>query len=265
MSKKVVVITGGTSGIGLEAAKALVAQGCKVYELSRRGEGADGRIAHIQADVTDEGQVQAAVQEIADREGRIDVLINNAGFGISGAVEFTETADAQRQFDVNFFGMVRVNRAVLPIMHRQGCGRILNMSSVAAPIAIPFQTYYSAAKAAIDSYTMALANEVRPFGITVCAVRPGDIRTGFTAARVKSAAGDDVYQGRISRSVARMEKDEQGGMDPQKAGNCVCKMALKAHPKPLTAIRPDYQFFCFLAKVLPCRLLNRLIGMLYAG
>ena len=182
MSKKVVVITGGTSGIGLEAAKALVAQGCKVYELSRRGEGADGRIAHIQADVTDEGQVQAAVQEIADREGRIDVLINNAGFGISGAVEFTETADAQRQFDVNFFGMVRMNKAVIPVMRRQGGGRIISMSSVAAPIAIPFQTYYSASKAGIIGMTKSLARELASKGINVNAVAPGFIETDMTKA-----------------------------------------------------------------------------------
>ncbi|MBR5390962.1 MAG: SDR family oxidoreductase [Clostridia bacterium] len=263
--EKIAVVTGGTSGIGLCTAKALARQGCRVYTLSRRG-GADlPGIMNLCADVTDEEQIARAAERILAESGRVDIVVNNAGFGISGAVEFTDTEEAKRQFDVNFFGMVRVNRVFLPILRKQGGGRIVNISSVAAPIPIPFQTYYSAAKAAIDSYTMALANEVRPFGITVCAVRPGDICTGFTAARAKSVAGDDVYQGRIARSVARMEKDEQGGMDPQKAGNYVCKMALKAHPKPLTAIRLDYQFCCFLAKVLPCRLLNRLIGMLYAG
>lgn len=263
--EKIAVVTGGTSGIGLCTARALAQRGCRVYAISRRGgEDAPG-IRNIRADVTDEAQIAAAAEQIMQEAGRVDILINNAGFGISGAVEFTDTEEAKRQFDVNFFGMVRVNKVFLPILRKQGGGRIVNISSVAAPIPIPFQTYYSAAKAAIDSYTMALANEVRPFGITVCAVRPGDIRTGFTAARAKSVEGDDVYHGRISRSVSRMEKDEQGGMDPQKAGDYVCKMAMKAHPKPLTAIRLDYQFFCFLAKVLPCRLLNRLIGMLYAG
>ena len=147
--KKVIVITGGTSGIGLETAKALAAQGHTVYELSRRDAGAEPGIIHLRADVTDEAQCRAAVDEIVRREGRIDVLVNNAGFGISGAIEFTDTAEAQRQFDVNFFGMVRMNRAVLPVMRAQGGGRILSMSSVAAPIAIPFQAYYSASKAAV--------------------------------------------------------------------------------------------------------------------
>ena len=113
--------------------------------------------------------------------------------------------------------MVRMNHVVLPILRKQGYGRIVNLSSVAGSIPIPFQTYYSASKAAINSYTMATANEVRPFGVQVCCVQPGDIRTGFTAARQKNPMGDDVYGGRIARSVAGMEKDEQNGMTPEQA------------------------------------------------
>ena len=136
---RVAVITGGSSGIGLHAARALRGRGLNVYELSRRAENAEPGVTHLQADVTDEAQVNAAVAEILRREGRIDILINNAGFGISGAIEFTPAQEARRQFDVNFFGMVNMNRAVLPIMRQQGGGRIVNMSSVAAPIAIPFR------------------------------------------------------------------------------------------------------------------------------
>lgn len=158
-----------------------------MYELSRRAENAEPGVTHLQADVTDEAQVNAAVAEILRREGRIDILINNAGFGISGAIEFTPAQEARRQFDVNFFGMVNMNRAVLPIMRQQGSGRIVNMSSVAAPIAIPFQAYYSASKAAVRTYSLALASEVRPFGVEVCVIMPGDIATGFTAARRKAA------------------------------------------------------------------------------
>ena len=207
--KKVCVITGGTSGIGLCTAQAMLEKGYTVYELSRRAEGAPG-MKHIMADVTKEETLAAAVQEILKQEDHIDVLINNAGFGISGAVEFTKTEDAQHQLDVNFFGMVRMNRQVLPVMRRQCHGRIVNLSSVAGAIPIPFQTYYSASKAAINSYTMALANEVKPFGIQVCCVQPGDIRTGFTAAREKNPEGDDVYGGRIARSVAGMERARRG-------------------------------------------------------
>lgn len=260
---KVAVITGGSSGIGLCTARALAAAGCRVYELSRRDSDSPG-ITHIRCDVTSDEQVQSAVDMIIAAEDKIDVLINNAGFGISGAVEFTDTEAARRLFDVNFFGMVRMNRAVLPLMRKAGAGRIVNLSSVAAPVAIPFQAYYSATKAAVNNYTMALANEVRPFGITVCAVMPGDIKTGFTAARQKNIEGDDVYQGRISRSVAGMEKDEQTGMDPQKAGNYIAGVALNRSHKPLRTIGIAYQCAVFLTKILPARWLNALVGKIYA-
>lgn len=260
---KVVIITGGSSGIGLCTAAALRDRGCKVYELSRRDSEVTG-ITHIKCDVTDEAQIAAAVGQVMAESGKIDILINNAGFGISGAVEFTDTAEAQRLFDVNFFGMVRMNHAVLPLMRQQGGGRIVNLSSVAAPVPIPFQTYYSAGKAAVNSYTMALSNEVKPFGITVCAVMPGDIKTGFTAARQKSIVGDDIYGGRITRSVAGMEKDEQTGMDPAEAGAFIASVALKNSRKPLYTIGIAYKGAVFLTKILPARWLNALIGQLYA-
>lgn len=261
---KIAVVTGGTSGIGRETALYLAKNGCTVYELSRRAEGVAG-LRHISADVTDETSVRRAVEQIVREAGRIDILVNNAGFGISGAVEFTDTEEAKRQFDVNFFGMVRMNRAVIAVMRGQGGGRIVNLSSVAAPVPIPFQTYYSASKAAINSYTMALANELRPFGITVSAVMPGDIHTGFTAARRKVAEGDEIYGGRISRSVRRMEHDEQTGMDPAKAGAFVGRVALKTGHKPLYTIGFAYQAAVLLTKILPARVLNWLIGKIYAA
>ena len=261
-NSKVAVVTGGTSGIGRATALALKAAGCTVYELSRRAEGVEG-LHHISADVTDEAAVRAAAAQIMAAEGRIDILVNNAGFGISGAIEFTETADAKKLFDVNFFGMVNMNRAVFPLMRQAGHGRIVNLSSVAAPVPIPFQAYYSATKSAVNAYTMALANELRPFGVTVCAVMPGDIHTGFTAARHKVTEGDDIYCGRISRSVKRMEHDEETGMDPAKAGAYIASVALRENSHPLYAIRFDYKFFTFLAKVLPARFLNWLIYCLY--
>ena len=263
MSKKVAIVTGGTSGIGRATALALQENGYTVYELSRRAEGMPD-IRHIVADITREETLHSAVEQVLAAEGRIDVVVNNAGFGISGAIEFTDTQEAQRLFDTLFFGMVRMNRCVIPLMRQQGHGRIVNISSVAAPVPIPFQAYYSAGKAAINAYTMALANELRPFGVTACAVMPGDIHTGFTAARKKVAEGDAIYHGRISRSVQRMEHDEETGMDPAKAGAYIAAVALRdGNRHPLYAIRFDYKFFTFLAKVLPARFLNWLIYCLY--
>ena len=264
MEQKICVITGGTSGIGLCTALKMKAKGYEVFEISRRREGATG-INHISADVTDEERINEAVSYIIDKAGRIDVLINNAGFGISGAVEFTETADAKKQFDVNFFGMVNMNRAVIPFMRRAGGGRIVNISSVAAPIAIPFQAYYSAAKAAINSYTMALINEVRPYGISVCAVQPGDICTGFTGAREKSYAGDEIYSGRISGSVAVMEHDEQNGMKPETAAHLIATVASAKKVRPVYTIGFKYRLFCALVKILPAGLVSYIVGRIYGG
>lgn len=263
ISSPVALVTGGTSGIGLAAANALRDRGCRVYTLSRRH--ADlGGLTSLTADVTDEAAVGKAVAAVLAEAGRIDILVNCAGFGISGAVEFTGLADAKKQFDVNFFGAVNVTKAVLPVMRKQGSGRIVNVSSVAAPVAIPFQAYYSAAKAALNAWTAALANEVRPCGITVTAVQPGDIKTGFTAAREKSALGDDLYGGRISRSVSKMEHDEQNGMDPAKAGAYLARQALKKSVPPVSTIGFSYKAVCALARLLPASLFNRIVGSLYA-
>lgn len=261
--KKIALVTGGSSGIGLCTAAALRDAGCIVYEFSRREHSMDN-VRHMSVDVMDEAAVKANVEQIDRIEGGIDIVVNCAGFGISGAVEFTELVDAKRQFDVNFFGMVNVNRAVIPIMRRGGGGRIVNVSSVAAVAHIPFQTYYSASKAAIESYTCALGNEVKPFGITVTAAQPGDIHTGFTDARLKSVIGDDVYGGRIYRSVSGMEKDEKEGMSPEFAGKYIAKLALKKSVKPIYTVGFKYKFLSLLCKILPCRVRNSIVWLLYA-
>lgn len=263
MKNKIAIVTGGNSGIGKYTAIALKKAGCTVYELSRREILTDG-INHITADVTNEASIADAVSHIINREGRIDILINCAGYGISGAVEFTELSDAKSQFNVNFFGMVNMNKAVLPHMRSNKSGRIVNISSVAAVAHIPFQAYYSASKAAIESYTCALANEVSPFGITVTAIQPGDICTPFTQAREKSFAGDDIYDGRIAKSVSNMEKDEQKGMSPEVAGNYIAKIALQNKVKPIYAIGFTYKILSTLCKTFPCGIRNKIVGMLYA-
>lgn len=257
------MLTGGSSGIGKYTAEALVHRGYTVYSLSRHAGNAAG-VHHLTADVTREEDIAAAVDTVMRECGRIDLLVNNAGFGISGAIEFTETEAAMRQFDVNFFGAVRMCRAVLPIMREAGGGRIVNIGSVAGAVPIPFQAYYSAAKSALCAYTLALANEVRPFGITAVCIQPGDIRTGFTAAREKAMCGDDIYGGRITRSVAGMEHDEQNGISPEVAARIIAKVADSHGRKPVYTVGFSYKLVCALAKLLPARAVNRIVGMLYA-
>lgn len=258
---KIAIVTGGNSGIGKYTAEALKKKGCTVYDFSRRNIPCD-YVTHIGTDITDEKNVEDSVNKVIEKEGRIDIVINCAGFGISGAVEFTDAKDAKMQFDVNFFGTVNINKAVIPHMRKSG-GRIVNISSVAAVAHIPFQTFYSASKAALESYTCALANEVKPFGITVTAIQPGDICTPFTQARQKSFVGDDVYQGRISRSVAGMEKDEQKGMSPEFAGNYIAEIALKNKVKPVYAIGASYKVLSTLCKTFPSGFRNFVVGKLY--
>lgn len=264
METKVAIVTGASSGIGKCVAEELVSCGIKVYDFSRRKTAHVPGIEYIATDVTDPKNIDESFNAVLVKEGKTDILINCAGFGISGAIEFTSLEEAKSQFEVNFFGMTNMCRAILPQMRKRGEGRIVNISSVAAPCAIPFQAYYSASKSAINTYTAALANEVKPYGITVTVVQPGDICTGFTEARKKSCAGDEEYGGRVHRSVAKMEDDEKNGMNPGAAAKYIVKIALKRKVKPIYTIGFTYKAICVLCKLLPCGFLNYLIYRLYA-
>ncbi|MBQ6570150.1 MAG: SDR family NAD(P)-dependent oxidoreductase [Clostridia bacterium] len=259
----VAVITGGSSGIGLATARLFSQKGWTVYELSRKGTGEAG-ITHITADVCDEEGLRSAFEQIAAKEGKIDVLVNNAGFGISGAIEYTKISQAQKQMDVNFFGALRSTVAALPYIRKSDEGHIIFVSSMGAPLALPFQAFYSCSKAAINDLTLALANELRPFKIAVCAVMPGDVKTGFTAARQKDETGDGVYGSVIKKSVATMEKDEQSGMSPQKIAAHIYKLSRKKHPKPLSTVGFTYKLIAVVQKLLPTRLVNYIVGKLYS-
>lgn len=259
MKSTIAIVTGGSSGIGLETARALRARGVTVYALSRRP--AEGE--HLCCDVSDAQAVRAAVDEVLAREGRIDLLVNCAGMGISGAMEFTPDADARRLMEVNVLGVSNALCAVLPAMRAQRSGRIVNISSVAAVAPIPFQAWYSASKAAVNALTMAAANEVRPWGIAVISVMPGDTRTGFTASRRKFEDGDGVYGGRITRSVQKMERDEEGGMTAQAAGQKIAKIALSRSRRPVQSLGLTYKACAMLAKFLPARAVRSLLAVLY--
>lgn len=260
--KKTLVLTGGSSGIGLATVLLFAAQGWEVYELSRHGVDHDG-ITHIHCDVTDEGSVRQAFSEVRTKTDHIDVVISNAGFGISGPVEFTTTGEARRQFDVNFFGAFHLVKAVLPILRAQQRGRIVFTSSVAAVLSIPYQSFYSASKSALNAMAMALANEVRGFGITVAVLMPGDVATGFTDARKKSTAGGDVYR-QAENAVANMERDERGGMTPEYIARDLYRIATKRRVKPLYTGGALYSVFCLLNRLLPAGLVNRIVGKMYS-
>ena len=248
------VISGGSSGIGKATAMLFAERGWRVFELSRHGQSHDG-IIHIDCDVCSEQSTRQAIAEVLQQTDRIDVVISNAGFGISGSVEFTEIAEAERQMDVNFMGAVRFTQAVLPQLRKQHSGRIIYTSSVAAILAVPYQSFYSASKAAINALALALANEVREFGISVSVMMPGDVSTGFTDARRKSNAGEEVYTG-ANKAVTTMEKDERGGMSPMQMARLFYRIATCRSPKPQYVGGFEYRVFCFLDRILPKRLVN---------
>jgi short-subunit dehydrogenase len=259
-AKGVVVVTGASHGIGYQIAKAFAMGGYKVYGLSRRALGPDG-VTNISADVGDDASLSLAFQKISEEAGRVDILINNAGFGISGAAEFAGD-QAPEQMDVNFMGVLRCISRALPLM-RAGGGRIVNISSLAAVFPIPFQSLYSASKAAVNALSLALSNELKGFGIQVCAIMPGDVRTGFAKSRRKITQGGDIYGGIIGPSVAVMEKDEAEGMAPEVIGRKVFKIATRQRLKPLYTIGAKYQFFLFLKRMLPTSAVVFILGKMY--
>ena len=261
MEGKIVVITGASSGIGRATALRFAAAGHTVYDLSRHGAG-DGRIRHIDADVTAPETLEAAAARVLSECGRVDLLVCCAGMGVSGPVETVPDADMRRQFEVNLYGTVRTVRAFLPHMRASGCGRIVCVSSVAAVYAIPFQAYYSASKAAVNAFADALRNEMTPFGVSVCAVMPGDIATGFTAARRKTGSDAGVYA-RAESAVKKMERDEENGMPPDAVAALIEKIAKKKKVAPLYTVGASYKALVFLRRLFPASFASKIVGGMY--
>lgn len=258
---KILLITGGSSGIGEAAARFFATKGYKVYELSRHGVD-DDEVVHIDCDVTAAEVCREAVGAVIAQVGRIDVLVCNAGMGISGAVEFTEMEAARLQMNVNFYGTMNIVNAVLPYMRNAHHGRIIFVSSLAAMFPLPFQAYYSASKAALNAMALALRNEVRPYGINICCLLPGDVNTGFAGARRKNTAGIDVY-GNMEHAIRAMERGEAKGMSPVIIARKLYKIAESPFSYVFYTAGMRYHFFLFLYKILPATLVNRIVGKVY--
>ena len=212
---KVIIVTGASSGFGKAIAERLAEHGHRVYGICRR-EMEHSKIQYRQGDIRDTGRIEHIVKEIFDKEGRIDVLINNAGMGLGGALELTSWEEIKLQMETNFYGCVNVCQKVLPYMRQKRSGKIINFSSIAGIEGIPYQGFYSCSKFAIEGFSEALAAEVRRFGIAVSLVEPGDFATGFTAVRVNSEATlkDPDYGPVFARVRERFEKEEIGGLKP---------------------------------------------------
>jgi NAD(P)-dependent dehydrogenase (short-subunit alcohol dehydrogenase family) len=217
-------------------------------------------------DVTDDDSVAHAIDTIYQQAGRIDVVVNNAGIGIAGAIEDTSMAEARAQFETNLFGVLRVCRAIVPRMRAQGGGRIINISSIGGLIALPFQGLYCASKFALEGMTEALRMEVAPFGIKVSLVEPGDFRTAFTQNRSRVAASGEgsAYDAQMQISLAIMERDEQRGPAPIAVARLVETIIAARNPRLRYSVGMFHQRLAILLRrVLPAAWFEYLIAASY--
>ena len=260
MTSKVVLITGASSGIGRSCADHLADRGYTVVGASRRG-AADATWASLSMDVDDDSSVAAGIEQVVREHGGIDAVVPCAGWGLAGAVEQTPIGDARAQLETNFFGVVRTVTAALPSL-RARAGRIVVISSIGGVIGLPFQAYYSASKFALEGWAEALAWEVKPFGVGVTLVQPGNFRTGFTGARrtvgdagsAHGAGDDDPYRAARDKAVRQMERDEEGGADPTAVARAIERALVARRPARRTSVGPASERFGILAKrILPAR------------
>ncbi len=235
---KVALITGASSGIGKKTAKLLVLQGYTVYGAARRAEKMQelkqSGIKLLAMDVTDEASMVKGINEILQAEGRIDVLLNNAGYGSYGALEDVPLSEARYQFEVNIFGMARLTQLVLPQMRRQRSGRIINISSIGGKLGEPHGVWYHATKYAVEGLSDSLRMELREFGIDVVIIEPGAIITewaGIAREHMLKTSGNTAYQ-ELTRKHAKMfENADKMGSKPIVVAKTIVKAIIASRPK----------------------------------
>ncbi len=234
MAQKVALITGGSSGIGKAIATTLAAKGYTVYGTSRKATHGDvlDNFKLVQLDVTDEASVKSAVDYVLTAEGRIDVLVNNAGIGIIGALEDTTVEQCMAVLETNFLGMMRVTTTVLPTMRQQQSGYVINISSVAGQMGLPYRGIYSVSKSAVEMYTEALSMEVKQFGLKVCMILPGDFATNISSGRVEVKGKEgSPYTKEVQRLQDSINAEVKSSGDPAVVGELVHKIVNTNRPK----------------------------------
>ena len=233
MKGKIALVTGASSGIGKATAERLALAGYKVYGTSRRGAQMCLRsFEMLPLDVTSDESVETAVSEVIRREGRIDLLVNNAGFGVAPAgAEESSIEQARSIFETNFFGIVRMTRAVVPHMRRQGSGRIINIGSVLGFLPMPYMALYVATKHAVEGYSESLDHELRTRGIRVSVIEPAYTRTGFDANLLEPDTKLDEYREVRGALEKRTKELVESGDEPGIVAEVVLRAAIAARPK----------------------------------
>jgi len=237
-NKKVIIITGASSGIGKSTAQQLLSEGHTVYGAARRIEKmddlkADG-IKAIKMDVTDEKSVKAGVDQLIKEQGRIDVLVNNAGYGSYGSVEDVPISEGKKQFDVNIFGLAQITQLVLPHMRKQKSGTVINISSMGGIIYSPLGAWYHATKHALEGFSDCLRFEVAPFGINVVIIEPGGIKTEWDTIaldNMKARSGKTAYASLTEKTVKLFETMYKSGSHPSVIAKTISKAIKAKRPK----------------------------------
>ena len=258
LSGKIIVVTGGTSGIGKHVAERFSADNTVVV-LARSCETSGN---FIRCDVGVESDVIAAFELIRERFGRVDILVNNAGYGVSGAVELLSDEEVSRIFEVNFMGVFRCVKYALPLM--SAGAKIVNISSACAIFPLPFRSMYCASKAAVSMLSHSLREEVKPYGIDVTAICPGDIRTEFTKNRVKNFTTNERYGDRIRKADDHISAREHKRMSVDYACGKIEKIIAKKRYKPFYLVGRKYKALYAAYRLFPLSVILNATGKIFA-
>ncbi|MEG1499964.1 MAG: SDR family NAD(P)-dependent oxidoreductase [Clostridia bacterium] len=257
--EKIVVITGASSGIGKELADLFKKQNAQVFSLARSFSGESE--FEIKCDVTSEESVKSAFAKIKATAGKIDLLINNAGYGVYGATELISLDEAKRQFDVNFFGVLSCIQSALPQLGRGS--RIVNISSCCAIFPLPFRTLYCASKSAVSSLGFGMRMELANAGIDVTTICPGDIKTTFTKNRVKVFESNEKYGDSIKLASEFMESKNEKRIDVASACKKIAKICNKQKTKTMYIIGKKYKVLNFFSKILPINFMQNCTNKMF--
>jgi NAD(P)-dependent dehydrogenase (short-subunit alcohol dehydrogenase family) len=250
----VILITGASSGIGAATARRLAARGFEVFGTTRRPEAlpADAPpVRWIRIDVRDEASVRDGIAAVLEQAGRLDGLVCNAGTGIFGSIEEVSIAQAQAQFDTNFFGVLRTLRAALPHLRAAGSARVVLVGSLAGRAPIPFQGHYSASKAAVEALAFALHNELHGTGVHACLVEPGDIRTAFNDSVDFSGSEGSAYGARIASCRAVIEASLRGAPPPEWVARAIERALCDPRPRVRYAVGREAWLVAVARRLLP--------------
>ncbi|NSL88246.1 SDR family oxidoreductase [Chitinophaga solisilvae] len=259
---KVILVTGASTGLGASIATYLTSRGYTVYGVSRNIQ-PEGHTFHtLQMDVSREDSIRQAVQTIIDEQGRIDVLINNAGLGLAGPVENLSLTDVSRVFDTNVMGLLRTTQAVLPFMRRQQSGLVINISSIASENGLPYRAAYSASKAAVDRLTEAMRTELAPYGVQACYVQPGGFNTDINANRITTTLpAGSVYKNSWERCMRIVHDSVSKGMSTEVFAPLIEKIIQQPRVKRMYRIgKPLEKFSVLLKKILPARTYEKMVS-----